>query len=135
MEVIRGGGCSCGRVRYTLRGNPVEFGLCHCGSCRKESGSVFVTYAKWPIEAAEVTGAFSTYKGRSFCSVCGSRLFNLHPDDVEIRIGSLDEAPTTIGSPTREGWTTRREQWLTALDEADQHDYDPPPDPNRVEQP
>jgi hypothetical protein len=30
----------------------------------------------------------------------------------------LDEAPTTVGAPSREGWIKRREQWLAPADSA-----------------
>ena len=89
------GGCSCRAVRYRVRGEPVVVGTCHCTACRKESGSVFVTYAQWPIADFSVTGDFSTFEGRSFCPRCGSRLFDLTETVAEIRIGSLDAAPTT----------------------------------------
>jgi hypothetical protein len=125
---LRSGGCSCGAVRYALRGEPFRFGLCHCAECRKESGSIVVAYAQWRREDAEVAGAFSTYKGRSFCPACGSRLFNLHADDIEIRIGTLDEAPTTLGRPTREGWIGRRETWLAPVAGSSQNEGDPPPE-------
>ena len=122
----RSGGCLCGAVRYTLRGEPYGYGLCHCGDCRKESGSVFVAYAHWRRGDAEVTGDVRTYKGRSFCPTCGSRLFNLHEADIEIRIGSLDEAPTSLGPPGQECWIKRRERWLRPIASADQSFEDPP---------
>jgi Glutathione-dependent formaldehyde-activating enzyme len=65
--VVRTGGCLCGAVRYTVRGEPVHVGRCHCADCRKESGSAFTVYAQWPIEACEVTGDICSYDGRGFC--------------------------------------------------------------------
>ena len=59
-------------------------------------------------------------------TACGSRLFNLHADDIEVRIGSLDEAPTTLGAPDREGWVKRREAWLPPVVGAEQSLEDPP---------
>ena len=118
------GGCSCGAVRYRVRGEPSTVGVCHCASCRKESGSVLVVYAQWPIDAFSVTGDFMTYEGRSFCPTCGSRLFNLTTEQAEIRIGSLDAAPTSL-VPTREGWIKRREPWLGPLAGAGQFQEDP----------
>lgn len=123
---MRSGGCLCGAVRYVVRGEPYRYGICHCADCRKESGSVFVVYAHWRLEDAEVTGSVETYKGRSFCPICGSRLFNLHSVDIEIRIGSLDEAPTTLGLPVVEAWTKRRETWLEPVPGADQSFEEPP---------
>ena len=124
MPQTRTGGCSCGRVRYQLNGEPFLIGVCHCTKCRKESGSMFTAYAKWPIAAFERTGDIETYEGRSFCPVCGSRLFNLHDADVEIRLGSLDDAPTGL-MPTQEGWIALREHWLEAISGVRQFEHDP----------
>jgi hypothetical protein len=119
----RTGGCLCGQVRYELRGEPTRVGLCHCADCRKASGSMFVTFAHWPRDAFSMTGEFATYDGRSFCPTCGSRLFCLHEDDVEIRVGSLDDAPTDL-APSYEIWVKRREPWLKPLPGAPQYEGD-----------
>jgi len=118
------GGCTCGAVRYRLRGDPIMVGLCHCLLCRKESGSAFVFYAQWRIEDFSVTGDFATFEGRSFCPQCGSRLFNLTDTLAEIRIGSLDAAPTMF-TPDTEGWVKRREHWLEPVAHAAQFTEDP----------
>ena len=75
---------------------------------------MFTTYALWPMEAFRFTGMVKTVHGRSFCPDCGSRLFNLHENDVEVRIGSLDDAPTGL-TPQQEGWIKRREHWVQLL--------------------
>jgi hypothetical protein len=125
MIAKREGGCLCGAVRYRLEGEPFLVGTCHCADCRKESGSVLVAYAKWPIDRFSFTGNVRTQSGRSFCPECGSRLFNLHADDVEIRIGSLDDAPTNL-LPQQEGWIKRREPWLHPIEGVPQYTEDPP---------
>jgi len=71
---VRTGGCLCGAVRYSVRGDPVHVGRCHCTDRRKESGSAFSVYGQWSSEAFEVSGQISSYKGRGFCPRCGSRL-------------------------------------------------------------
>ena len=126
MPDIRTGGCLCEAVRFELEGAPFLIGVCHCADCRKESGSAFTLYAKWPLSAFRVTGETRLYAGRSFCPVCGSRLFNLHAEDVELRVGSLDEAPDTIGTPSQEGWVKRRETWLEPIAGASQSVEDTP---------
>ena len=123
--VTRAGGCRCGQVRYEVRGEPHKVGLCHCTDCRKETGSAFLYYADWHLDRFSVTGDFKTYEGRSFCPQCGTRLFHLDNEGVEICLGSLDEAPTTF-SPTREGWIKRREIWMLPAGSAYQADTDPP---------
>ena len=121
--MIRTGRCLCGRIRYQVRGEPLRVGLCHCADCRRESGSAFVMFAVWPREAFSSKGEFSTYEGRSFCGTCGSRLFNLTAEEAELRVGSLDMAPTDL-TPTYEIWTMRREKWLHPQPGADQYDGD-----------
>ncbi len=121
--IIRSGGCLCGAVTYSTKGPPIRVGLCHCTDCRRESGSAFVTFAVWPAHAFESRGHLEVFDGRGFCSTCGSRLFNVSKDEVEIRIGSLDMAPTDL-EPTYEIWTKRREDWLPPLSDAEQFDED-----------
>ncbi len=121
---VRTGGCLCGAVRYSVRGDPVHVGRCHCADCRKESGSAFTVYAQWPLEAFDVSGEISSYDGRGFCARCGSRLLDpVAPGDrlVEIRLGSLDEAPFDL-KPEAEVWVKRRESWLLPVEGAAQHD-------------
>jgi hypothetical protein len=47
-----------------------------------------------------IDAAFARYVGQAY------------PDFIEIRIGSLDEAPSS-GAPERENWIKRRERWLS----------------------
>jgi hypothetical protein len=120
----RSGGCLCGAIRYELDGEPFLVGTCHCTNCRKESGSVLVAYAKWPRASFRVDGKTATYGDRHFCPVCGSRLFNLHDADVEIRIGTLDDAPNLL-VPMQEGWVKRREHWIEPAEGVPQYEEDP----------
>lgn len=123
-SIVRGGGCACGAVRYEVRGEPTTVGLCHCADCRKETGSAFLHYGDWPMEAFSTQGAYRTYAGRSFCPECGTRLFHLSETEAEICLGSLDQAPAGLG-PLQEGWIIRREHWLAPATGASQHDRDP----------
>ena len=121
---MRTGGCLCGSVRYTVRGEPVHVGRCHCHDCRRESGSAFTVYAQWPVEDFELSGEVTNYNGRGFCPTCGSRLLN--PIDegdrlVEVRIGTLDDAPFGL-KPEADIWVKRREPWIPAVEGAAQHD-------------
>ncbi|WP_367272887.1 GFA family protein [Devosia sp.] len=113
-DEIRTGGCLCGAVRYEVRGAPMKSGLCHCGDCRKVTGSSFLAYADWPSDRFSFTGEIATYEGRSFCPKCGSRLFAYDETGGEIYLGTLDDAPNGI-RPLVEGWCIRREHWLPVI--------------------
>jgi hypothetical protein len=117
---IRSGGCLCGAVRYTLRGEPFHVGMCHCGDCRKRSGSTYTVYGQWPLVAFETTGEYATYNSDSFCPRCGSRLFSVYPEGVELQLGSLDDPPFEL-VPEAELWIKRREPWLHEIPGAAQH--------------
>lgn len=114
VEVTRKGGCLCGAVRYEVEGQPFKSGLCHCTDCRKVTGSSFLAYADWRPAQFRFTGEVSTFSGRSFCPQCGSRVFSISEDQVEIYLGSLDDAPNGI-RPLVEGWCIRREPWLPVI--------------------
>ena len=117
---MRTGGCLCGAVRYSVEGEPIHVGRCHCADCRKESGSTYSIYAQWPRAQFNLSGDLATYDGRSFCPTCGGRIGNLEEDFVELRIGSLDDAPFRL-KPEAEIWIRRREPWLEPVDGASQH--------------
>ena len=118
---MRSGSCLCGAVRFTVDGEPVHVGRCHCADCRKESGSAFTVYGQWPRDRFELEGDVATYDGRSFCPRCGSRLGCFDDDEaVEVRLVSLDDAPFEL-KPEAEIWIKRREPWLPPVEGASQH--------------
>jgi hypothetical protein len=123
--VRRKGGCMCGAVRYTVAGAPLRVGLCHCADCRRFGGSVFSAYGIWQRAAFDGAGDVTTYAGRSFCPLCGSRLYSLTAGEAEVMLGSLDQAPTDL-IPSYELWIKRRERWLQEMPWAEQFDQDRP---------
>ena len=125
MDVIRHGGCNCKAVRIRLQGQPLRVGRCHCLTCRKQTGAVYMPYAVWRAADVSVTGGARGWvdggQVRHFCPACGSGLFATDDtDEVEIRLGCLDEAPSGL-VPTYELWTVRREAWVPPLPGAVQH--------------
>lgn len=131
MQDVRHGGCNCGAVRLELRGAPVRAGLCHCLTCRKETGSAFMLFAVWDRSQVMVAGMTQSWTQttdhRHFCPACGSTLFATHDDDTEaeIRLGCLDDAPSGL-TPAYELWTPRRESWLVPVADAAQHEANRP---------
>ncbi|NLS17814.1 GFA family protein [Rhizobium sp. P40RR-XXII] len=119
------GSCRCGQVRLAVRGNPLRVGICHCTDCRQESGSAFTYFGIWSSAEFEYEGETSEFAGREFCARCGSRVFALNEEEVEMKLGVLTEAPTRL-TPTHELWTKRREPWLTPIEGAEQYEEDRP---------
>ncbi|MDR6666607.1 GFA family protein [Rhizobium sp. 1399] len=120
---IRYGSCNCGKVRYQVEGEPKRVGLCHCTDCRQESGAAFTYYAIWQTSAFKTTGETVVHQGRRFCPACGSRVFAYDEDEAEIKLGTLQDAPTSL-KPTYELWIKRREPWLQPVEGAAQFEED-----------
>jgi len=104
------GGCLCGDVRISARGEPYRVGLCHCLDCRKHHGALFHASAIFPEEAVTVSGETREFRGRHFCPRCGGSVFGRSGDEVEVSLGALDDIDRF--RPTYELWTVRREGWL-----------------------
>jgi len=105
------GGCLCGDVRIAASGQPYRVGLCHCLDCRKHHGALFHASAIFPHDAVTIEGETHAYADRHFCPRCGSSVFAVTGDEIEVYLGSLD-APSQF-TPTYESWIIRRESWLS----------------------
>jgi hypothetical protein len=55
------GGCLCGRVRYTLSGEPAFTALCHCRNCQRYTGSSFEAVVVYPSTSLSLHGELKTY--------------------------------------------------------------------------
>ena len=78
-------------------------------------------YAWWPVDAFEMSGNISSYDRRGFCPRCGSRVLDTtERTHVEVRLGSLDDAPFEL-KPEQEVWVKRRESWIPPAEGAEQH--------------
>jgi hypothetical protein len=101
------GGCLCGSVRYTVIAPPKSVSLCHCRSCRKQSGSNRSMNWLVPVDDLVITGELSTHQDigdsgrpvlRQFCGRCGSpirTLADVLPGLAVLKAGTLDETPST----------------------------------------
>ena len=100
------GSCFCGAVGFTLTGDPVAMGYCHCESCRHWSAGPVNAFSLWPPSALQVTRGeehIGTYNKtdrsfRKWCNQCGGHLFTDHPkwDLVDVYaalIPSMEFAP------------------------------------------
>jgi hypothetical protein len=98
-----GGSCLCGAVRFEVVGRFDHFFLCHCGHCRKDTGSahaanLFSSTAKlnWLSGQAGVKTFHlpSSLHQKSFCTECGSAVPTVQMNGTLLVVpaGSLDSA-------------------------------------------
>jgi hypothetical protein len=81
------GKCFCGAVQFTVTGEPVAMGYCHCESCRHWSAGPVNAFTLWRPDALKITqGAdrIGTYaktpqSARKWCTACGGHVFTDHP--------------------------------------------------------
>lgn len=81
---VHDGGCVCGSLRYTARGNPTRITVCHCTWCQRRTGSAFGVAAVFPSDRHQIRGAHRTYRHHSdesgrwldlhFCPSCGGNI-------------------------------------------------------------
>lgn len=99
MEYL--GSCLCGEVTFEIKGDFESFYLCHCGRCRKDTGSshaanLFSSTAnlKWLTGHEKVKSYDFRSEGhiKSFCSNCGSALPNIQLNGklLVVPAGSID---------------------------------------------
>jgi hypothetical protein len=125
MPDTRTASCACASIRIETRGQPVRVGLCHCTTCRKESGAPFTANVIFRAEDVTVHGDTASWKAktdaRHFCPCCGSTLFGVSDGtgEIEIRLGAFDVAPTDL-APTYELWVGRREKWFQVITRTEQ---------------
>jgi hypothetical protein len=118
-DQTREGGCACGAVRFTARGEPLRVGLCHCLTCRKSHASAFNAFAIYSASQVEIRGESEAWRSspsydRHFCLKCGSGVFGRDGEEVELSVGSFDTPG--LFEPEYELWIGRREPWLAPLE-------------------
>src|SRR5262245_2634336 len=100
------GSCLCGEVRFEILGDFERFFLCHCGRCRKDTGSahaanLFSSTAtvNWLSGEAKVKTfrVPSTQHEKSFYLECGSAVPRVQMSEALLVVpaGSLDSAIET----------------------------------------
>lgn len=81
------GSCFCGAVQFTVKGEPIAQGYCHCESCRHWSASPVNAFTLWKADAIDITQGvdnIGTYNKtphsfRTWCKSCGGHIFAQHP--------------------------------------------------------
>jgi hypothetical protein len=130
------GGCLCGRVRYTVSGDPAFSGLCHCRNCQRYTGSAFETVIAFPSASVNIQGELKTYNDtgdsgkqvrRRFCPNCGSGVVaegDVLPGITLVLAGTLDD-PAAF-TPAMEIYCGSAQPWVHAGSERQRFDKMPP---------
>ena len=105
------GGCQCGGVRYQLWDAPEAVHVCHCGECRRSSGSAFAISLIIRADAFRLTAGEPRVWTRDSgaggrlacfcCPACGTRLWHVRetaPAFRSVRGGTLDDPPDLTGA-------------------------------------
>ncbi len=113
------GGCMCGAVRFSARGDPKWTAYCHCASCRKHTGAPVAAYAGYTTDKVTfTTGGPAFYASspgvrRGFCAVCGATLTyqgDRWPGEIHLHVGSFDD-PAAF-PPRGQAFPQERLPWL-----------------------
>lgn len=123
------GSCLCAKVVYELRGTPQTMYYCHCGMCRKATGSSFATNMLVKSDDFVIVAGRSVLRSyesspneyRHFCSECGSPIYGeavVRPGLVSIRCGALDGDPGV--RPSSHIYTASKSPWFTISDHLSQ---------------
>lgn len=100
------GSCLCGEVRFEVIGDFEQFFLCHCGRCRKDTGSAHAANlfsSSATLDWLSGEGKIKTFRlpstrhERSFCSECGSAVPSVQMGGALLVVpaGSLDSVIKT----------------------------------------
>jgi len=123
---IHSGSCVCGAIRFEVEGTFEKFFLCHCGRCRKDTGSahaanLFSSSAKirW-LSGQEKVKTFrvpGTRHEKSFCTECGSALPRVQMNGALLVVpaGSLDSE--LEARPDAHIFVASRASWDRRLEE------------------
>ena len=122
--------CACGQASITVDAPPTMHGVCHCGNCKRRTGSAFGISAYFERSAVTArNGATTVYafhhagqnhdQQRHFCARCGTTLFwtvSTLPDKIGIAggcfaDGSLPEPRYSVSDEQRLPWVTLPAGW------------------------
>lgn len=118
------GGCFCGQVRFTIKGEPVGARMCWCRDCQRIASGSATVNVLFPEEAVTYQGEITTLRRtaesgntveRGFCPKCGSQMYSrtVTPQGMPMRVraGTLDD-PELI-APQSIIWASSAPSWAS----------------------
>ena len=121
------GNCACGAVIFEIAGKTETF-ICHCDSCRKNSGAPFVAWTRisendFKLLAGELIEYQSSKKVvRRFCKKCGAGISYQHSDsrpDLDIQTVMLHDFDEL--KPTYHLMVKEKVDWVNVDEEIEQY--------------
>ena len=99
MEEQIGGGCACGKVRYTATVRDREAYLCHCRMCQRATGSVSIALKNFKEAEVHWDGEPAWFDSspiavRPYCRECGTSLgfkFKEGSENMDLTVASFDD--------------------------------------------
>lgn len=131
------GGCLCGKVRFSIEGEPLFVGICHCKNCQKQSGAAYSVNVGVRDSALTLTGTLKTYVDhgdsgkevlRRFCPECGSPLISdaaAYPGIHIVKAGTFDDLSSL--RPGRQIFCASKQPWVPILEGVPAFDRGPTP--------
>lgn len=131
------GSCVCGAVTYSVHGEPVRMGQCHCKDCQRASGTGHMSLAFFNEDDVKISGEFAEYSStaesgnintRAFCPTCGGRLFGRNSARAGVKaiaVGSFDDS--SWFKPQAVVYCKDQPKWDLTDDESAKFDKMPPP--------
>ena len=124
---VHHGGCSCGQLRYRLRGVPMFTHACHCHLCQQSTGSAFILHSMIEGDLFDVTaGDLASFVGPSGsgrrhivkrCPSCGDPIvsyFGKSEKLAVVKTGTQDD-PSAL-PPEAHIFVDSKLPWLTLDD-------------------
>ena len=97
------GRCLCGAVSYSINGQPLGMGQCHCKDCQRASSTGHMSLARFRKDDIVIKGQTTSFASRAdsgntntrhFCPTCGSRIYgenSARPGVVNVSVGCMDD--------------------------------------------
>ena len=119
-----GGRCFCGAVAYVVADELLYAANCHCGNCRRTTGSAFKPFAGIERRKLTVTEGVDELMifgeasaNNTHCRLCGSLLYSVVRDGafVHVALGTLVDDPSL--RPTHHIFVGSKAPWFTITDD------------------
>ncbi|MGW2689791.1 GFA family protein [Streptomyces sp. NPDC001414] len=118
----RTGGCLCGKIRFTVKGEAVYPHTCSCSHCKKLGGGPMMWWAGFAPENVTWTNGvepawYTTFEDeaqRGFCPSCGSRIAAIDKGvpELGIVVTALDDTSGADLVPVNQSFRDDAVAWL-----------------------